>query len=81
MLPSVIAKVVDQVGNDDVVVDEDTILSMDDTTSWEALDVHDNISSIEIRNISQNINVVENFVEAEKMELNRKKRKEMITDF
>ena len=26
--------------NDDVVVDEDTILFMHDTTSWEALDVH-----------------------------------------
>ena len=29
--------------NDDVVVDEDTILFMHDTTSWEALDVHKKI--------------------------------------
>ena len=40
MLPSVIEQVVAQGVNDDVVVDEDTILFIHDTTSWEALDVH-----------------------------------------
>ena len=37
MLPSVIEQVVAQGVNDDVVVDENTILFMHDTTSWEAL--------------------------------------------
>ena len=48
MLPSVIEQVVAQGVNDDVVVDEDTILFIHDTTSWEALDVrnHGNISKI-----------------------------------
>ena len=40
MLPSVIEQVVAQGVNDDVVVDENTILFMHDTTSWKALDVH-----------------------------------------
>ena len=35
MLPSVIDQVVAQGENDDVVLDEDTILFMDGTTSWE----------------------------------------------
>ena len=37
MLPSVIEQVVAQGVNDDVVVDENTILFMQDTTSWKAL--------------------------------------------
>ena len=37
MLPSVIEQVVAQGVNDDVVVDENTILFMHDTTSWKAL--------------------------------------------
>ena len=37
MLPSVIEQVVAQVVNDDVVVDENTILFMHDTTSWKEL--------------------------------------------
>ena len=40
MLPSVIEQVVAQGVNDDVVVDENTILFMHNTTSWKALDVH-----------------------------------------
>ena len=40
MLPSVIEQVVAQGVNDDVVVDENTILFMHDMTSWKALDVH-----------------------------------------
>ena len=40
MLPSVIEQVVAQGVNDDVVVDENTILFMHDTTGWKALDVH-----------------------------------------
>ena len=43
MLPSVIEQVVAQGVNDDVVVDENTILFMHDTTSWKALDVHNHV--------------------------------------
>jgi hypothetical protein len=67
-LPSVIEEAVAQiVGNDEVVVDEDTILFMDDTTICEALDVYDHISGTEIGNISQKINLVQNFAETERM--------------
>ena len=78
MLPSVIEQVV---GNEDVVVDGDTILFMDDTTSWEALDVQYYISGTEIGNMLKKIELVKTFVENEKMELNAKKCKEMIIDF
>ncbi|XP_028418283.1 uncharacterized protein LOC114543542 [Dendronephthya gigantea] len=81
MLPSVIAEAVVGNGNNDVVVDEDTILFMDDTTISEALDVHNHISGTEIGNIPQKINSVKNFAEIERMELNPKKCKEMIIDF
>ena len=81
MLPSVIEQVVAQGVNDDVVVDEDTILFMEDTTNWEALDVRNHISGTEIRNISKKIDLVKNIAENEKMELNPKKCKEMLIDF
>ena len=64
MLPSVIEQVVAQGVNDDVVVDEDTILFIHDTTSWEALDVHNH------GNISKKIDLVKDFAESEKMVLN-----------
>ena len=67
MLPSVIEQVVTQGVNDDVVVDEDTILFMHDTTSWEALDVYNH------GNISKKIHLVKDFAESEKMELNPEK--------
>ena len=57
MLPNVIEQVVALGVNDDVVVDEDTILFMDDTTSWEALDVHNHISGSEIGNIPKKIDL------------------------
>ena len=81
VLPSVIEQVVAQGVNDDVVVDEDTILFMEDTTNWEALDVRNHISGTEIRNISKKIDLVKNIAENEKMELNPKKCKEMLIDF
>ena len=67
MLPSVIEQVVAQRVNDDVVVDEDMILFMHDTTSWEAPDVHNH------GNISKKIDLVKDFAESEKMELNPQK--------
>ena len=53
--------------NDDVVVDENTILFMHDTTSWKALDVYNHV------NISKKIDLVKDFAEREKMELNPEK--------
>ena len=67
MLPSVIEQVVAQGVNDDVVVDENTILFMHDTTSWKALDVRNH------GNISKKIDLVKDFAESEKMELNPEK--------
>ena len=68
MLPSVsIEQVVAQEVNDNVVVDENTILYMHDTTSWKALDVHNH------GNISKKIDLVKDFAESEKMELNPEK--------
>ena len=67
MLPSVIEQVVAQGVNDDVVVDENTILFMHDTTSWKALDGHNH------GNISKKIDLVKDFPESEKMELNPQK--------
>ena len=66
MLPSVIEQIVAQGVNDDIIVDEDTILFMHDT-SWEALDVHNH------GNISKKIDLVKDFAESEKMELNPQK--------
>ena len=66
-LPSVIEQVVAQGVNDDVVVDENTILFMHDKTIWKALDVHYH------RNISKKIDLVKDFAESEKMELNPEK--------
>ena len=68
MLPSVIEEVlvVAQGVNDDVV-DENTILFMHDTTSWKALDVHNH------GNISKKVDLVKDFAESEKMELNPEK--------
>ena len=69
MLPSVIEQVAAQGVNDDVVVDENTILFMHDTTiaSWKALDVHNH------GNISKKIDLVKDFAESEKMDLNPEK--------
>ncbi len=44
MLPCILEQIVTGRENDHVVVDEDTILFMDDTTVWEALDVRNHIN-------------------------------------
>ena len=71
ILPSVIEQVIEQVVaqgvNDDVVVDENTILFMHNTMSWKALDVHNH------GNISKKIDLVKDFAESKKMELNPEK--------
>jgi hypothetical protein len=66
-------EIVAQKRKNDVVMNEDTIIFMDNTTMCEALDVYDDISGTEIGNISQKINLVQNFAETERMELNSKK--------
>ena len=81
MLSSVIEQVVAEGMNDDVVVDEDMILFMVDTTSWEALDVHNHISGTEIGDIIKKIDLVKDFAKNEKTELNPKKCKEMLIFF
>ena len=67
MLPSVIEQVVAQGVNNDVVIDENTILFMHDMTSWKEQDVHNH------GNISKKIDLVKDFAESEKMELNPEK--------
>ena len=74
-LSAVVAIIEQVVGNEDVVVDGDTILFMDDTTSWEALDVHYHVSGMEIGNIPKKIESVKTFAENEKMVLDAKKVK------
>ena len=59
ILPSVIEQVVAQGVN--------TILFMHNTTSWKALDVHNH------ENISKKIDLVKDFAESKKMELNPEK--------
>ncbi len=81
MLPCVLEQVVTGRENDHVVVDEDTILFKHDTTVWEALDVRNHISGTEIGNIPKKIDLVRNFAENDKMELNLRKCKEMMIDF
>ena len=49
--PGVIEQAVAQGVNNDVVVDENTILFMHDTTSWKALDVHIIIMEIYLRKL------------------------------
>ena len=67
MLPSVIEQVVAQGVNDDVVVDENTILFMHDTMSWKALDVHNH------GNISKKIDLVNFLTFGKVFELNPEK--------
>ena len=81
MLPSVTDQVVAQGEDGDVVVDENTTLIIDDTTSWEALDVHNHISGAEIGNITKKIDLVKNFAENEKIKLNPIMCNEMTIEF
>ncbi len=81
MLSCVLEQVVTGRENDHVVVDEDTILFMDDTMVWEALDVCKHISGTEIGNIPKKIDLVRSFAENDKMELNLRKCKEMMIVF
>ena len=64
-----------------VVIEDETIMFMDDTTMFEVLDVTGHISGTEIGSLPSKVNKVKEFADEEKMELNLKKCKEMIIDF
>ncbi len=64
-----------------VVIDDDTIMIMDDTTLYESLDVSADISSMPIGGLLEKINSVLKFTEDERMALNLGKCKEMVIDF
>ncbi len=64
-----------------VVIDDDTIMFMDDTTLYESLDVSAHISGMPIGGLSEKINSVVKFTEDERMALNLGKCKEMVIDF
>ena len=64
-----------------VVIEDETIMFMDDTTMFEVLDVTGHISGTEIGGLPSKVNKVKEFADEEKMELNLKKCKEMIIDF
>ena len=64
-----------------VVIEDETIMFMDDTTMFEVLDVTGHISGTEIGGLPSKVNKVKEFADEEKMEMNLKKCKEMIIDF
>jgi hypothetical protein len=64
-----------------VVIDDDTIMFMDDTTLYESLDVSTHVSGVPIGSLSEKVNSVVEFPENERMALNFEKCKEMVIDF
>ena len=68
--------------NDDfIIIDDDTILFMDDSTTYEIIDVHSHISDTKIGYTQERIDAVKSYAENEKMQLNLKNCKEMLIDF
>jgi hypothetical protein len=63
------------------IIEDDTIMFMDDSTLYEVLDVSDHISGMPIGGLLGEINMVVKFTEDEKITLNLKKCKEMVIDF
>ena len=63
------------------IIEDDTIMFMDDSTLYEVLDVSNHISGMPIGGLLGKINRVVKFTEDEKMTLNLKKCKEMVIDF
>ena len=67
--------------NDDyVIIDDDTILFMDDSTTYEVIDVHSHIPGTKIGYTQEKFDAVKSYAENEKMQLNLKKCKEMLID-
>ncbi len=64
-----------------VVIDDDTIMFMDDITLYESLEVSTHISGMPIGGLSEKFNLVVIFTEDERMALNLEKFKEMVIDF
>ena len=68
--------------NDDfIIIDDDTILFMDDSTTYEIIDVHSHISDTKIGYTQEKIDAFKSYAENEKMQLNLKKCREMLIDF
>jgi hypothetical protein len=63
------------------IIEDDTMMFMDDSTLYEVLDVSSHISGMPIGGLLRKINRVVKFTEDEKMTLNLKKCKEMVIDF
>ena len=64
-----------------VVIEDETIMFMDDTTKCEVLDVTGHISGTEIGGLPSKVNKVKKFTDDKKMELTFKRCKEIIIDF
>ena len=56
-----------------VVIEDETIMFMDDSTMFEVFDVTGHISGTEIGGLPSKVNKVKEFADEEKMELNLKK--------
>ena len=54
---------------------------MDDSTTYEIIDVHSHIPDAKIGYTQEKIDAVKSYAENEKMQLNLKKCKEMLIDF
>ena len=68
--------------NDDyVIIDDDTVLFMDDSTAYEVTDVHSHIPGTKIGYTQEKFDAVKSYAENEKMQLNLKKCKEMLIDY
>ena len=63
------------------IIEDDTIMFMDDSTLYEVLDVSNHMSGMPIGGLLGEINMVVKFTEDEKITLNLKKCKEMVIDF
>ena len=63
------------------IIEDDTIMFMDDSTLYEVLDVSNHISGMPIGGLLGEINMVVKFTEDEIITLNLKKCKEMVIDF
>ena len=66
---------------DFILIDDDTILFMEDSTTYEIIDVHSHIPDTKIGYTQEKIDAVKSYAENEKMQLNLKKCKEMLIDF
>ena len=68
--------------NDDcIIIDDDTIRFINDSMTYEIIDVHSHISDTKIGYTQEKIDAVKSYAEKEKMQLNLKKCKEILLIF